>query len=440
MGYTPAMRPVTVILLLVIAGLGLFYLLRAEGEAAAGPPVALCPGPDGYGYTCTGADGMAYIAGTEPLDLLADDGAIQVALPFPFDFYGTSYEAVWISSNGNLQFRTNDSAFHNRCPVDGPIPELGDLIAVFWDDLDLSLHGELAVTTTGVAPHRIFVAEWRDVPPYGSTDGLTFAVQLHEGSNDIVVLYEDLSSGDSRAGERATVAIQSAEQGMALQYSCDQPQLPAPGGIIFAHPAEPPAGAGLTARLVTSPAQTELVAKGEVAWLIAQLDLHGRAALGRLQRHWLSTTPPQHFTWAGSATDGTVLAVLWRSPAGMPNPATLALLREGEAGRWQLLAQGVLDSPSPTRRMPGLAGVADLTGDGADDIVLHDRDTGALAIALGGAELLQITEIPFACTGNLILRDADGDGRIDLLRKGCLEPVPAILSWQDGQFVELDNP
>lgn len=430
------MRPVTLILLLLLAGTGLFYLLRAEGEAALGPPVAFCPGPDGYGYTCTGGDPVAYLEGTDPLDLFADDGVIQVALPFPFVFYGTSYEAVWISSNGNLQFRTADTAFHNRCLADGPVPELGDLIAVFWDDLDLSLQGELAVATVGAAPHRIFVVEWRDVPPYGSNDGLTFAVQLHEGSNDIVVLYEDLSSGDHRAGERATVGLQSAEQGMSLQYSCDQPRLPAPGGIVFTPPAEPPAGAGLTARLVAPPTQSELVAKGEVALLLVQLDLHGRAALRQLQRHWLSTTPQQHFTWAGSATDDTVLAVLWRSPAGMQEPTTLALLREQAPGRWELLSQTMLDKLGT----PVLAGSADITGDGAQDIVLQDRDTGTLTVALRGDTLLPLSELRFRCTGKLILGDADGDGRFDLLRQGCAEPGPAVLSWQDGEFVEFDGP
>ncbi|MGB5057621.1 MAG: hypothetical protein WBO48_02965, partial [Candidatus Promineifilaceae bacterium] len=64
-------------LLLVILIIALFFLFRPEGRAEFGPAAAICPGPDQFGYTCTTADGYAYIDATQDTGLYEDDGIIS---------------------------------------------------------------------------------------------------------------------------------------------------------------------------------------------------------------------------------------------------------------------------------------------------------------------------------------------------------------------------
>ena len=231
-------RRLLLVPLILIVAILLFFWLRPETEAF-GPAVALCPGPDLYGYTCDDAGGYAYIDATNDTGLYADDATITLDLPFPFTFYGTTYETVVASTNGNLQFTTANAQYSNACLAPEPAAAIGDLIAPYWDDLDLRFVGFLETELSGEMPNRVFVIEWDSVPPFGANedDTVTFAVQLHENSGDIVFLYEDVTTLESSNGRSATIGIQSAAQGVALQFSCNQPAITDVSGLRIAHPA-----------------------------------------------------------------------------------------------------------------------------------------------------------------------------------------------------------
>lgn len=47
---------------------------------------------------------------------LADDDSLNVELPFDFEFYGTSYSSVDISSNGAVFFDGVTTASAGACP------------------------------------------------------------------------------------------------------------------------------------------------------------------------------------------------------------------------------------------------------------------------------------------------------------------------------------
>jgi hypothetical protein len=55
---------------------------------------------------------------------------------------------------------------------------MGDMVAPYWDDLDLRFVGYLETEVVGETPDRIFVVEWDEVPRYDSEDLLTFEVQF----------------------------------------------------------------------------------------------------------------------------------------------------------------------------------------------------------------------------------------------------------------------
>src|SRR5689334_6231654 len=64
------------------------------------------PGPGGYRYEIAdgGYDEAAASSG-DPLAALDDDDGRLVVLPFAFPFFGGSYRAVWVNSDGNLTFQ-----------------------------------------------------------------------------------------------------------------------------------------------------------------------------------------------------------------------------------------------------------------------------------------------------------------------------------------------
>jgi len=305
MRYTPSMRsrrwsPLVVLLVLSAAAI-LFFFLRRSTQAGFGPPVALCPGPDEYGYTCESGAGFSYIDATNDTLLYEDDGVTSLDLPFPFVFYGTTYTEVHVSSNGNVQFGNANPWFSNQCMERGPVPLMGDMIAPYWDDLDLRAFGFLEYETVGTAPERIFVIEWDEVPRFGddSDDPVTFELQLFEKSNDILFLYQRVSTVGGYNGSSATIGLQSEAQGLALQYGCQLPVVADASGVFFAGPTRPNAALGLESSL--SPDQERsfpLAVKGRVDELLTTLKQRGKAALSQLRTQWRNQRPSLAAAWA----------------------------------------------------------------------------------------------------------------------------------------------
>lgn len=396
-------RARSVIWLLVLLGVGaaLFFYFRRDLQADFGPMAALCPGPDHYGYTCAPGGQFAYINATTDTGLYDDDGTITLALPFPFTFYGTTYTSVVLGSNGTLQFgEAGVAEFGNVCLDQGPAPAMGDMIAVYWDDLTLTQVGYLETAVAGEAPNRIFVVEWDAIPRYGAdlTDTLTFAVQLFEGSNDIVLLYQDVTALQGR-GRSATIGLQSAAQGLSLQFSCNQPTLADGVGLAFMHSATANRDVGLATAV--SPVKPPVVAaKGPVQELLHQLSQREPDLLPRLQRAWLAQNPPRRMVWHELDLTGNgrnELLVIWQGPAQQPHLSQLALLAAHEDGSYALL----LDQPLSRRHVPvyrmALVETADFTGDGLVDALLWDEASGETRVVTYVAGQAELLALPMAC-------------------------------------------
>lgn len=165
----------------------------------------------------------------------ADDLPFDVALPFPFDFYGTTYDEITVNTNGAITFGGGASAEFSNQPM-STNPEVD--LAVFWDDLEIENAGSIDppfvpninVCTFGIAPQRTFTIAWEGATrfPGVSSDpvagDITFQAALFEADNSIEYRYSDtfFRDGDSaNYGGSATVGIgDSATQW--LEYSFDQ--------------------------------------------------------------------------------------------------------------------------------------------------------------------------------------------------------------------------
>jgi hypothetical protein len=160
-----------------------------------------------------------------------DDQVTNVLLPFPVDACGGTYNSINVSSNGNAQFNTSDSAFTNVC-----LPWTGHDCTIFpyWDDLRTDANagcssypgGNCGVYTsvTGSAPNRIFNIEWRAVYFASPNDTANFEVRLYEGQNQFDVIY-----GPTDGNTSATAGIQSNDNCFA-QYFCNGSGGQATGG------------------------------------------------------------------------------------------------------------------------------------------------------------------------------------------------------------------
>lgn len=240
---------------------------------------ALLQRSDSHGYTCTVEATDFQSAGT-PLALVGDDGTAPIDLPFPFLFYGNTYSKAWVSTNGHLNFLASVVGFSNT-----GIPSTGTpnaAIYPFWDDLNVvDGTGQVLTGTSGVAPNRSFVIEWRGVSFYrDATRQIDFQAQLNEDGS-IVTRYRGLDPDPRERGSSATVGIENASGTVALQYSSNTPVLSDTASVRFVPPVT-----GIVTGMITDANDQSPIAgatvralQGGVAVSTTAADTDGRYAL-----------------------------------------------------------------------------------------------------------------------------------------------------------------
>ena len=125
-----------------------------------------------------------------------DDAAVSVALPFAFTFYGTSYNQMFVSSNGLITFGSGNASFTNTDLSASPTQPA---IAAYWDDLHVSGGAANVYTLTqGVVGSRQFIVEWSDMSYFADNPragGFSFEAILSETSGFIRLNYLNLATG-----------------------------------------------------------------------------------------------------------------------------------------------------------------------------------------------------------------------------------------------------
>ena len=111
-----------------------------------------------------------------------------IALPFPYTLYDHTFNSINVSSNGNAQFTTTDTAFTNVCPL--PWTSHNDAIFPYWDDQRTDANtgcaafpgGTFGVFTSvwGTAPNRIFNIDGQCLLSHGSATA-NYELRLYEG-------------------------------------------------------------------------------------------------------------------------------------------------------------------------------------------------------------------------------------------------------------------
>ncbi|HEV7396445.1 MAG TPA: S8 family serine peptidase [Pyrinomonadaceae bacterium] len=149
--------------------------------------------PASVNVTVSFADGNPYAKTVGPNAALSTFGTHRnfncddcyqenVALPFPFPFFGQNYSTVALSSNGNIYF-----AGHSAHDVPSSVGELTNfrMISGLWDDLDLRTSSRADADVYMVQPdaNRV-IFRWQAVPcndeGFGCTGGgdINFEIEL----------------------------------------------------------------------------------------------------------------------------------------------------------------------------------------------------------------------------------------------------------------------
>jgi subtilisin family serine protease len=203
----------------------------AQVKGAVGPGLAAAGdgGPDAFGYHWIDSDapnGPTFAwqeidpVGTR-LFASADDSTARVALPFPFSFYGHTYDSVSVCTNGFLAFVGRDSSLVNTDLPNAAEGVPRALVAPYWTDLDLRTErgaGRVLAFFDGSK----FIVEWKDAVHFSGAGPYTFQALLWPSG---VIEYQYLAIG--ALNNMATVGIQDETGAVGLRVAYD---------VRYAHP------------------------------------------------------------------------------------------------------------------------------------------------------------------------------------------------------------
>ncbi len=142
-----------------------------------------------------------------------------VRLPFPFCFFGNTYDYYVIGSNGRISFDitlagTFDNFSTNRTPpLIAPDPDpnydMNNTIMAAYHDIDPSVGGSITWGIQGVAPCRRMVINWTTVPMFSCNNLIdSQQIVLYELSNVIDI---NIASKPICIGWNAGLALQGIQ-------------------------------------------------------------------------------------------------------------------------------------------------------------------------------------------------------------------------------------
>ncbi len=220
-------------------------------DVETGSPAAAlvtCP-PDAYGYSCTDStepDGLVSyafedISGTgTPISLGDDQVSGAIPLGFTFNYYGTDYTELYVSSNG---FLTVNAGSSNGCCSGQQLPNTATpngVISGWWEDLNPASGGTIHYQTLGTAPNYYLVVQFTNVPHYPSGLPVTMQFKLFANSNNIEVHYMDAPSD---AGQHSA-GIEDQAGAVGLSYYYGTAPLASDLAVCYLYPGQFACGSG----------------------------------------------------------------------------------------------------------------------------------------------------------------------------------------------------
>ncbi|GIG93223.1 carboxypeptidase regulatory-like domain-containing protein [Plantactinospora endophytica] len=201
---------------------------------------------DEGGYKCTTA-AQTFIPGDIVEGWSGTDTVWPKNPPFPIKLYGQTYTSAWIGSSGLVTFK--DPMYFGwigstSSPIPSPAAEGVPNAAVYvhWDKWVVDSQARIATKTSGTAPNRQWVVEWRNVHHFDDTTARTTFEVIFQENGQITFAYADITAGNARErGSTATVGIENGAGSIAFQYLHRDAALTTGQGITF-RPSPPGQG------------------------------------------------------------------------------------------------------------------------------------------------------------------------------------------------------
>ena len=171
-------------------------------------------------YTCT-VTAQTYIAGANVQTAwTGDDAAWQATAPFPVKLYGESTTTPWISSNGFLTFGPEGATSPDATAIPAEAEDGTPNAALypFWHDWVVDSSAAIATRTSGTAPNRQWVVEWRNVASYGDDEVRTSFEILFGEDGTVTFAYAGIDDNPVERGAEGTVGVENPGGTTAFQY------------------------------------------------------------------------------------------------------------------------------------------------------------------------------------------------------------------------------
>ncbi len=225
------------------------------GQASVEDPL----GPDLHGYYIYDSNDLGYnlcpiydwieidqdYGGQGTLLPMSDSGdgngiansSFTMDLPFPFKFYGITYDLITVNTNGWITFgESNITSFRNY-----PIPGAGGpspMVAAFWDDLKTTSSAEIYKHESD----NQLIIQWSEMRTHNSNSIETFQIILYDesyltptGDNEIKIQYKEFNNtstgsygswGTPVHGAYCTIGIENhlSNDGLQYTYNNEYPQ------------------------------------------------------------------------------------------------------------------------------------------------------------------------------------------------------------------------
>jgi len=195
--------------------------------------------PAGTGYTVAEQPMTFIAANATVLTLTGDDDYTELAMPFTVGLYGQSYSTGWVDTNGVISFVDPAGSAYDFSAIPSAPAAHRPNAALYplWDDWIVDAQASVRTATTGAAPNRRFVVEWRNIRSFDDANNrVTFEVIFDEAGG-YTFAYTDLDGGALEGGGGATIGIENATGTVALQYSYNHPVARSGVGVRFNPPA-----------------------------------------------------------------------------------------------------------------------------------------------------------------------------------------------------------
>ncbi|HNT77736.1 MAG TPA: right-handed parallel beta-helix repeat-containing protein, partial [Anaerolineae bacterium] len=146
----------------------------------------------------------------------SDDQTVIAPINFTFNFYDRGYVTATVSSNGFVGFNSTTAGAGTPPAIPNTANPNG-VVAGWWMDLDARVAGATVhYTTTGIAPLRVFIVQYTNVPRVGTSITSTFQIKLFESTDQIEVHY---LHANTNAAVGAGIENQDGVKGLQYYYA-----------------------------------------------------------------------------------------------------------------------------------------------------------------------------------------------------------------------------